>query len=92
MLVEDVDRVTFAAATTPSPITVVLMPKIIQITWPLDGLQEMLFPAFMATAPAATVTALKSVALYVRVNCRLAGWDPEEVPERERFKGIVSPG
>jgi len=92
VLVEDVDSVTFATATTPSPIPVVLMPKIIQTTWPLDGLHVTLLPAFVATAPIATATALKSAALYVRVNCRLAGWVLAEVPERERFRGIVSPG
>lgn len=71
---------------------VVLTAQIIQVILPLVGLHEILFPALVATAPADTFKELKSVALYVRVNCKLAGWPPVVVFPRVRFRGMVEPG
>jgi hypothetical protein len=63
VLVDVVETVTLATATTPSPIPVVFIPNTRHMIWPLVGLHEMLLPAPDATAPIATDTALKSVAL-----------------------------
>ncbi len=63
VLVDVVETVTLATATTPSPIPVVFIPNTRHMIWPLVGLHEMLLPAPAATAPIATDTALKSGAL-----------------------------
>ena len=60
---EAVLRVAFTTATTPSPIVVVFIPNKMQTMEPVEGLQEIDLPALVATDPAATVMALKSLVL-----------------------------
>jgi hypothetical protein len=61
--------VTVTDATRPSPMAVAFVPQIRHITCPATTvLQDAALPAPVATVPALTLTALKSVELKVNVN------------------------
>jgi hypothetical protein len=79
-------------AMTPSPIAVLFSPHTRHLSELPEGLQDADLSAFAATGPAVTAIEVKSAGSYTRSNCRLAGWPPVAVPERERFNGTVEPG
>jgi hypothetical protein len=65
---------TLTVLTTPFPMAVAFIPKTIQVSVPIPGLQDTDFTASEPACPIATFTALKSAALYANVNCKLAGF------------------
>jgi hypothetical protein len=84
-------RVAVTTAMTPLPIVVLFIPKIRHVREPAEGLHDTDLAALVATGPIATLTLVKSAALYTNLNCKLAGCPPVAVPERARFNATVEP-